>query len=80
MSANGTFVYVVKEDSTAELRPVSLGQRQGDLVIVNQGVRPGEQVVTVGQIGVTPGGKVRIEAPGATQPEGPPEVAAGGAA
>jgi multidrug efflux system membrane fusion protein len=28
-SAKGSFVYVVKEDSTAELRPVKLGQRQG---------------------------------------------------
>jgi multidrug efflux system membrane fusion protein len=61
MSANGSFVYVVKQDSTAEQRPVTLGQRQGDLVVVESGVSPGEQVVTVGQIGVTPGGKVHIQ-------------------
>lgn len=61
MSAKGPFVYVVKEDSTAELRPVTLGQRQGDLVVVNQGLRPGEPVVVNGQIAVTPGGKVRID-------------------
>jgi len=29
-SAKGLFVYVVKDDSTAELRPVTVGQRQGD--------------------------------------------------
>lgn len=63
MSAQGSFVYVVKNDSTAEQRPVSLGQRQGDLVVVEKGVEPGERVVTNGQIGVTPGGKVRIEEP-----------------
>ena len=62
-SAKGLFVYVVKDDGTAELRPVTLGQRQGDLVIVAAGVKPGERVVTNGQMGVTPGGKVRIEAP-----------------
>jgi membrane fusion protein, multidrug efflux system len=62
-SAKGLFVYVIKDDGTADLRPVTLGQRQGDLVIVAAGVKPGERVVTNGQMGVTPGGKVRIEAP-----------------
>jgi membrane fusion protein, multidrug efflux system len=61
MSANGPFVYVVKEDSTAELRSVTLGQRHGDLVVINQGLNPGERVVINGQIAVTPGSKVRIE-------------------
>lgn len=62
-SAKGTFVYVVKADSTAEQRPVTLGQRQGELVVIEQGVQAGERVVTNGQLGVTPGGKVLIEAP-----------------
>jgi multidrug efflux system membrane fusion protein len=56
MSANGSFVYVVKQDSTAEQRPVSLGQRQGDLIVVEKGVSAGERVVVNGQLGVTPGG------------------------
>lgn len=59
-SSKGPFVYVVKSDSTAELRPVKLGQRQGDQVVVQQGVQPGEQVVLNGQLGVMPGGKVRV--------------------
>jgi multidrug efflux system membrane fusion protein len=63
MSAQGSFVYVVKQDYTAEQRPVTLGQRQGDLIVVENGVEPGELVVTLGQLGVTPGGKVRIEQP-----------------
>jgi len=50
----------VKEDSSAELRPVKLGQRQGNLVVVEQGIQPGEHVVINGQIGVMPGGKVRV--------------------
>src|SRR5205807_2409129 len=48
-------------DPTAGQRQVALGQRQGDLVVVEKGVEPGERVVTNGQIGVTPGGKVRVE-------------------
>jgi multidrug efflux system membrane fusion protein len=63
MSANGSYVYVVKPDSTAEQRQVSLGQRQGDLIVVEKGVAAGEKVVTNGQLGVTPGGKVAIEQP-----------------
>ena len=59
MSAKGQFVYVVKEDSTAELRLVKTGQQQGDLVVIEDGVKPGEKVVVNGQLGVTPGGKVR---------------------
>ncbi len=53
-----------KQDSTAEQRAVSLGQRQGDLIVVEKGVEPGERVVTNGQLGVTPGGKVRVEQTG----------------
>lgn len=63
MSANGSYVYVVKPDSTAEQRPVSLGQRQGDLIVVEKGVSAGEQIVTNGQLGVTPGGKVMVAQP-----------------
>ncbi|HKZ81977.1 MAG TPA: efflux RND transporter periplasmic adaptor subunit [Pyrinomonadaceae bacterium] len=63
MSAKGQFVYVVKQDSTAEQRAVSLGQRLGELVVVEKGVSAGELVVTNGQLGVTPGGKVRVEQP-----------------
>lgn len=59
-SAKGPFVYVVKEDSTAELRPVKLGQRQGDSVVIANGLQPGERVVMNGQLGVMPGGKVRV--------------------
>ena len=73
-AAKGLFVYVVKDDGAAEIRPVTLGQRQGDLVVVVQGVKSGERVVTNGQMGVSPGGKVRIEAPGAP---GQPAAGAG---
>ena len=71
MSAKGQFVYVVKADSTAELRPVTVGQRQGDLVVISRGVIGGERVVTNGQLGVTPGGKVRVT-PSATGDNAPP--------
>jgi multidrug efflux system membrane fusion protein len=64
LNQQGTFVYVVKADDTAELRPVKLGQRQGDDVVVAQGLAPNERVVLAGQLLVRPGGKVRVATPG----------------
>jgi multidrug efflux system membrane fusion protein len=75
MSADGQYVYVVKPDSTAERRDVSLGQRQGDLIVVEKGVAAGEKVVITGQLGVTPNGKVAIEQP---REANSPATAAGG--
>lgn len=67
LSAKGNYVYVVKQDMTVDQRQVTLGQRQGDQVVIENGVQPGEKVVTNGQVGVTPGGKVRIETPANNQ-------------
>ncbi len=60
ISQQGPFVYVVKPDSTAELRPIKLGQRQGDNVVVTEGLAANERVVLAGQLLVRPGGKVRV--------------------
>ena len=60
ISQQGPFVYVVKSDGTAELRPIKLGQRQGADVVVTQGVAPNERVVLAGQMLVRPGGKVHV--------------------
>ncbi len=68
ISQKGPFVYVVKADDTVELRLVTLGQRQGDDVVVSDGVAAGERVVVTGQMTLSPGAKVRIDqgAPGAS--------------
>lgn len=76
LSAKGTFVYVVNKDSTAELRQVKVGQRQGDRVVVDEGVKPDERVVVNGQVGVTPGGKVRVLTSGNSPPAAAPAKAA----
>lgn len=56
----GPFVYVVTPQSTAELRPIVPGQRQGNLVVVEKGVRPGENVIVTGHMAVMPNGKVMV--------------------
>jgi multidrug efflux system membrane fusion protein len=55
---NGEFIFVVKPDTSVEKRPVMLGPlRDGETVILS-GVKPGEKVVTDGQLRLVPGAKV----------------------
>jgi multidrug efflux system membrane fusion protein len=68
ISQQGPFVYVVKSDNTADLRPVTLGQRQGDDVVITKGVAVGERVVLAGHLLVRPGGKVQVQAAVAPAP------------
>lgn len=68
ISQQGPFVYVVKADDTAEFRPVKLGQREGDQVVVEAGVVANERVVLAGQMMIRPGGKVRVETAPAAAP------------
>jgi multidrug efflux system membrane fusion protein len=42
------------------MRSVKVGQRQGDLVVIRDGLKPGENVIMNGQLGVMPGGKVKV--------------------
>ncbi|MGD0144131.1 MAG: efflux RND transporter periplasmic adaptor subunit [Rhizomicrobium sp.] len=68
ISQQGSFVYVVKSDDTAELRPVKLGQRQGDDVVITEGIAANERIVLAGQMLVRPGGKVRVDGASAASP------------
>lgn len=71
MSAKGPFVYVVKEDRTAEARPVTLGQKHDARVVVKSGLAAGEKVVTAGHIAIMPGGKVAPQEPPPASAEAP---------
>jgi len=59
----GQFVFVVKADATAELRPVVTSSVVNGMTVVEKGLLPGEQVVIDGQMRVVPGGKVEIKQP-----------------
>ena len=56
----GPFVFVVKPDQTVESRAVAPGTRLGAETIIEQGVRPGDRVVTDGQLRLVPGAKIEI--------------------
>jgi membrane fusion protein, multidrug efflux system len=77
ISQAGPFVFVVKSDNTVELRPVTPGQRQeGDLTVIENGVKPDETVVVTGQLALSPGAKIAPQ-PYAPQNSGAPDGAAG---
>ena len=58
---NGQYLFVVKSDTTVELRPVVAGVVEGDVTVVLRGVKVGETVVTDGQMRLVPGAKVTIK-------------------
>ena len=80
----GTVVYVVKDDNTVTLRPVTTGPTEGQLTVVESGVQAGERVITDGVDRIREGSRVEVTdpttaaPPGAT-PEGRGERKGGGA-
>lgn len=56
----GQYVYVVKPDSTAESRFISVERTYQNVSIVSKGLNPGEQVVVDGQLRVAPNMKVDV--------------------
>lgn len=70
-SPQGAFVYVVKGDSTVEMRPIEVQGTEGDDTAVNRGLQAGEMVITDGLEKLRPGSKVSLPKPeGATQGKG----------
>ena len=57
---DGQYVFVVTPESTVEQRPVVIGQRVGDDTVVESGLRPGETVVTEGQLRLEAGSRVQV--------------------
>jgi multidrug efflux system membrane fusion protein len=60
-SQEGQIVFVVKPDLTVEIRPVEVGRPIDGEVIITKGLKPGERVVTDGQLRLAPGARVEIK-------------------
>lgn len=56
----GEFVFVIKADSTTEVRKVAVARTEGDLAVIAKGLAKGERVVTRGQLRLSPGVKVVV--------------------
>lgn len=60
-SAKGPYVWVVQKENTVELRPVTLGDWQGDEWLITDGLNSGDQVVVDGTVGLHPGDIIEIK-------------------
>jgi multidrug efflux system membrane fusion protein len=56
---DGLFAYVVKPDTKVEARPIKVGVNTGAYAVVDNGLSPGEEVVTGGQYRLEPGTAVK---------------------
>lgn len=65
-STQGVFAWVIKDDNTAENRPIVVGASAGDRIVVTSGLKPGERVVVSGQYRLRPG--VKVDATAAAAP------------
>ena len=66
LGPNGPFTYVVKPDSTVEVRPLKIGDESGGLTVVHTGLALNERVVTSNQYRLQAGAHVRAAAAEAT--------------
>lgn len=60
----GQFVYVIKDDDTAELRPVQVARSDDREAVIASGLAAGETVVTDGQLRLLPGTRVAVKGGG----------------
>jgi membrane fusion protein, multidrug efflux system len=67
----GDYVFVVLPDRTVEVRPVRVSRTLGTETVVDQGLAPGETVVTDGQLRLVPGAAVEIKGDAARGDERP---------
>jgi membrane fusion protein, multidrug efflux system len=57
----GQYVFVIKQDMTADMRPVVVSRSIGSETVIESGVQPGERVVTDGHLRLQKGAKVEIK-------------------
>ena len=57
----GSYVYLVKPDSTVELRPVVVARVAGVETVIKDGVTEGDTVVTDGHLRLVPGSRISVK-------------------
>ncbi len=62
---NGTYAFVIREDLSTEMRPVTVARIEQGEALIDDGLRAGERVVVDGQYKLQPGSKVKISDPAA---------------
>jgi len=64
----GAYVYLLNADSTVTTRMISVARTIDDWAVVSHGIKPGEVVITDGQLRLSPGSKVIVRSPAQAQP------------
>ncbi len=59
LGPNGPFTYVIKADSTVEVRPLKIGAESGGMTVIKEGLALNERVVTSNQYRLQSGAHVR---------------------
>jgi multidrug efflux system membrane fusion protein len=62
---DGSFVYVVGDNRRVAARPVTVGPRVGQDLVIDKGLEEGETVVTEGQLRLAPGAQISTRDPNA---------------
>ena len=75
---DGTFVYVVKDDSTVAMRPIMVSRQDDQQAVVASGVQTGERVVTTGFGRLADGSRVEVTSADAAAPTPAPAPRRGG--
>jgi membrane fusion protein, multidrug efflux system len=63
---DGVFAYRVQRDSTVAVAPLTAGEPVGNVVVVEQGLAAGDQVVTSNHYRLQPGTRIRANGPAVT--------------
>ena len=66
----GTFVFVVKQDQTVEMRPVTVDRESAAETVLASGVEPGDTVVTDGHLRLVPGSRISVKGGGPQTQQG----------
>jgi multidrug efflux system membrane fusion protein len=64
---NGSYVYIVKQDRTVDMRPIAIARTSGDDALIKDGVSAGETVVTDGQLRLVQGTRVDVKTGGGAE-------------
>jgi RND family efflux transporter MFP subunit len=75
---DGSFVYLVDESSRVQVQPVKVSRQIGAEVVIAEGVKPGDYVITEIPQALTPGGQVQVAGSAAVNGEGGKEKGKGG--
>jgi multidrug efflux system membrane fusion protein len=57
----GTYVFVVNPDQTVDIRPVTVARQNGNDMVIASGLKPGETIVTDGQLRLVPGSHIAVK-------------------